>query len=424
MKGFLFRLAILMLIILHVFTLSAVDFGLMSNQIFSVDGKGTDGDSARDGLAYSATLNPWLTAPLGPSSGGFGKLYLSAAVTADYAHSTEEWTFIPELLRTEAVFRMAGMMEISAGRMFYSDSLGFVANGLFDGVRFSLDLRNKGIFGAGIWYTGLLYKETTEITMTGEDMFAFSKVLDYSDFTNTYFASRRLLAALDWDNPNLAEWLGLQIALISQTDLTGNKNRYHSQYLTAKATIPAGNFVFGLGICAELSEYLPDSSFEDSDTQVKVGLAGELELGWMLPATSIQDQLTLAGRFSSGTVKNSTFGAFVPVTTHAQGDILQAKLSGLSAIMLNYLARLNRNFSVFLGGTYFILSDKGTYEGYPAGKEGYFLGSEFFGRLIWSPVSDLMINLGGGVFLPSLGNAGSKENPLWRMELSVTLMIY
>ena len=80
-----------------------------------------------------------------------------------------------------------------------------------------------------------------------------------------------------------------------------------------------------------------------------------------------------------------------------------------------------------LTSSYFITSDKGTYLGYPLlGKasSGHFLGNEFFARLFWSPVSDLQVNLGGGAFLPSMGNAASKAEIAWRVELNLIFSLF
>jgi len=37
---------------------------------------------------------------------------------------------------------------------------------------------------------------------------------------------------------------------------------------------------------------------------------------------------------------------------------------------------------------------------------------------LWSPASDLQINLGGGIFLPSLGNVAPNEKNFWRIEIN------
>ena len=405
--------ALILLILIPVFSLSAFDWGLQLDQTLGAEGV-TDG--TKD-ITYSGTLIPWFSAPLG--STGVASFYFSAGATAEYANDTT--FFIPELLHTELAWRFGDNKELKFGRIPYADPLGFIVNGLFDGARFSLDT-NAGAFGAGFWYTGFLYKRSADITMTDDDDSLYKTKLDYSNFVDTYFAPRRLIAALDWDDPYLADWIRLKASLIGQFDLRDKDPRYHSQYLAFKASIPAGNFVFDLGGAFELAEISNDLLGETAyDT--KIALAGDLGIGWMLP-TPINDMLKFTGRFTNGVVDDSSLAAFVPITTVGQGDILQEKLSGLSMLRLDYTAQLHGTFSFNLASSYFIASDLGTYKGFPAGRDGHFLGNEFSGRLIWSPFSDLQLNLLGGVFLPSLGNADSSNGALWRVELNAILAIF
>ena len=129
-------------------------------------------------------------------------------------------------------------------------------------------------------------------------------------------------------------------------------------------------------------------------------------------------------RISSGSIIDNHIAPFVPITTVPQGGVLRAKLSGLSMISLDYTGRLSETVSIQLTNSYFVLSDLTTYEGLISGRDGHFLGNEFYGRVIWSPVSDLYINFGGGVFLPSLGNADKNADLIWRAELAVKLAFF
>ena len=400
------KILLIFLMLMPALSLYAFDWGLLLNQSAAVEG--ISDDKSTD-FSYSGTLVPWFSAPVG-SAGNTG-LYLSAGMTVE--HSDNTTFFVPELFRTELAWRMGEGRELKLGRMNYTDPLGFVVNGLFDGARLSLDSK-IGDLGVGLWYTGLLYKRSAYITMTADEQASYYRELDYGNFQDTYFAPRRLIAALDWENPYAAPWLRLKTALIGQFDLSGSEELYHSQYLAIKASIPVRSFVFDLGGCFELAEF--------SD-EYKVSLAGELAAGWMLP-TPIHDMLKLTGRLSSGTKESGSFAAFVPITTEEQGDVLRAKLSGLSMIRLDYTARLHETFSLNVASSYFILSDLGTYQGLPMGKEGHLLGNEFSGRLSWSPLSDVRFNLGGGVFLPSMGNSDSGSGPLWRIELNAILAIF
>ena len=390
----------------------AKDIGLLLDQnagLKSAD-MGSDADSSGSGrqFNYSAGLIPWFSAFTGDNS----DLFISAAVKAEYRNET--WVMVPELLRTQLSWRFSGG-ELTAGRMQYSDPLGFIAEGLFDGARLSLDTA-EGTFSFGVWYTGLLYKKKPNITMTSEETQKNFTELDYSDFSSTYFAPRRIVSAIDWDHPGFGEILRMKFSVLGQFDLYSDY-RLHSQYMAVKFTLPLQAFVFDLGGCFELTQI----TGADSKREQGAALAGEFSAAWALP-TRIEDRLLLLGRFSSGVVEDSSMNAFLPVTTKFHGEVLKAKLSGLSMISLDYTARLHKMFTADISSSYFIRSDKGSNLGYSG--DGYFLGNEFFGRLIWSPASDLQLNLGGGIFMPSLGDVEPDAPKLWRLEISAILSLY
>jgi hypothetical protein len=120
-------------------------------------------------------------------------------------------------------------------------------------------------------------------------------------------------------------------------------------------------------------------------------------------------------------------GAFVPVSNKFYGNILKARLPATSVIALDYTARINQAMGASLNAAYCMRTDRGTYMAWPVNIEdntGYLLGLELFGQFVWSPFSDLQLRLGGGAFLPSLGDVGPKEDPRWRVELNVVLAIY
>ena len=356
---------------------------------------------------FSGILIPRFSA----SAGSKGKIFISMG--AKTAYQSKQWSIVPEVLRTDISFRF-GDSELGAGRMLYADPLGFIAEGLFDGVQYALNTQ-AGSISLGAWYTGLLYKKRAVITMTPDELQSWETARGASAYT--YFAPRRLVSALNWEHPALGEIVRAKIAVLCQFDL-GDTN-LHSQYLAAKFAIPAGAFVFDLGGCLE---FIQDPGLIQNKNKFSVALAGEAGINWNTPAR-FEDRLSLSGRFSSGVADKGAVSAFLPLTTQFQGDVLQAKLSGLSILSLSYIARLHRTISVNAASSYFIRSDLGTYTGYVNSLTGYFLGNEFFGRCIWSPVSDIQINLGGGAFLPSLGNVDPHAGVQWRVELSLILAL-
>jgi len=388
-------------------SLGAFDFGLVLNQHVGVDNK-QDNEAKVD---YLADILPSFSGLIGDN----GEFYISAGMTLGYEN---EFVYIPELLRTEISMRF-GISGFKAGRIHYSDPLSFIASGLFDGAQFS-HTRDIGTFNAGILYTGLLYKKNANITMTASDKARFDSAVDYGDFYKTYFAPPRLLAAVGWEHPSIAEFIRLKASIIGQLDLSREDIKYHSQYFIVKAGIPVKSLLFEFGGSMEFSQTVtPD------DSNFNVSFAGDFGIFCTLP-TSYFSRLSFNGTIAGGK-KNDTVSAFVPVTTRYYGNIFEEKLSGLSVLSLNYSARIAETLGTAVSASYFIRNDLGTYSGYPVNglqSDGYLLGAEFFARLIWSPVSDLQFNLGGGVFFPYLDIEGPDEKPQWRVELTAVLAVY
>jgi len=412
MKKQLFLLAAF--IHLGVLSLHAVDFGLVFTQNAEIIAPDFDVDGALYDI--SGILAPRFTALAGET----GDLHISAAVNyrIDPAAKISELTgddvaVIPELTRTDVAFS-AGYADIRIGRMFYSDPLGLVANNLFDGAQVSFITRNGNI-RAGGWYTGFLYRERAAITMTDNELRSSSVKIDYNDFVNTYCAPSRVLAALEYDHPSLAGYIGLNVSLMAQNDL--GSDRLNSQYVTAAVSVPGRSVMFDLGGCFELIEY---------NDAITPAFAADIGVTFMLPAT-LEKHIKLSGRYASGVSEDKTYGAFLPLTTVLQGDILEAKFSGLSLVSLDFTGRLAKSLSAYMAFTYFIRNDEETYHAYPAdsgGSENFLLGGELFGRLIWNISTGLRLNLGTGVFLPSLGDVNPEGYMLWRSNINLVISIY
>jgi len=299
--------------------------------------------------------------------------------------------------------------------MFYSDSLGYIANNLFDGVQVSFLTRN-GNFRAGAWYTGLLYKERAAITMTDNELKSGKKGVDYKDFVNTYFAPRRVLTAFEYDHPSIGGYLSLKTSVLAQFDASDEK--LHSQYFTAVLSFPVKFLIFDTGGCFELIEY---------NGGIKPAFAADIGITFILP-TKLEKHITLSARYASGVSEDETVGAFLPITTVSQGELVEAKFSGLTLLSLDYTGRLSKSTSMNMAFTYFIRNDLGTYRHYPTTEEnvedGFFLGAEIFARFVWNISSGIRLNLGSGVFLPALGDVSPEADVLWRIKLNLVLSIY
>jgi hypothetical protein len=385
---------LILFLLLPCLSLWAADFGLILNKSAGYGGIGKDGL-----FDYSIAAVPRVTGLIGTT----GDFIVSGGLEESY---DEGWQFVPELLRTELSFH-PGNWAFEIGRMYHSDPLGFVAEGLFDGVKAAYN-SELGTFSAGAWYTGLLYKKRTAIEMTPEETEAYNAAIDYDDLQGTYFSPKRFLGALAWEH--LGGAVQARVSVLGQFDLYGDK-LLHSQYLIAKATLPVKAFSFDLGGCFELLQ---------NDGETGTAFAAEAGIAFT-PETSIKNRLSLTARYTSGKGDGDS-KAFLPFTSESQWNILRVKHSGLSVVTLDYAARLHPAFSAGLCSTYFIRNDLETYKGYPLSAEsgdGHFLGNEFFARLFWSPASDLQASLGGGIFMPSLGDAAPKADNYWRVEISV-----
>jgi hypothetical protein len=389
--------------ILDALSLHALDFGLVFNQEADVNVPAPD--SEETSFDIQGALIPRFTALIGET----GDLYISAAVN----YQADPFTIIPELARTDITFNL-GVVNLNIGRMFYSDPLGITANGLFDGARVSFITRH-GNFHAGAWYTGFLYRKRAAITMTPDELRSSYVKVDYDNFADTYFAPSRVLAALEYDHPSIAGFIGLKMSVFSQFD-TGD-DKLNSQYFTVDFSFPGKSSILDMGGCFELIEY---------NDKITPAFAAELGITFILPAT-LEKHIKLSGRYSSGVSEDETIGAFLPVTTVSQGEIVEAKFSGLSLLSLDFTGRLAKPLSASIAFTYFIRNDLGTYNYYPVtgeSTEEFFLGAEIFGRLVWTVSSGIRLNFGTGVFLPALGDAKPDADMLWRAKLNLIISIF
>ena len=363
--------------------LPALDLGLVFEQEAEYSGAGDD-----TSLLYKGILVPRVSGLLGSN----GEFIISAGLN----YQNDPWAVVPELLHTGLSFGFGGG-DFALGRMLYSDPLGFIADGLFDGARLTFDT-GAGVFGIGAWYTGLHCKRRANIEMTQKEYDYNNAAIEYDDFMGTYFAPARVLAALDWEHANIGKHFRLKAAILGQFDLTSEE--LNSQYFIAKMTLPFSGFTFDLGGCFEL--------IHKSD-EMDMAYAAEAGLSWIWQ----RQGLSLLARHSSGVSDSVT--AFLPLTTVSQGNVISERLSGLTVFSLDYTARLHETFSLSLIPAYFIDNFDSTLG---------LMGGEIYGKLDWRPVSDIFFTLGGGAFLPSLGNIAPNGDVFWKVEMNVIISLF
>jgi len=412
---FCFFLALLALLPV---SLGAFDFGFITSQYAG----GNNQTGGENRFEYRGDFLPRFSGLISD----LGEFVISPSFTIGVGNETETgFYYMPELLRTEISLRSGGSV-MKVGRMYYADPLGLIANGLFDGVQYSHNSK-AGTFSVGAWYTGLLYKKTANITMTEAEQKAYDAPLDYGDFLGTYFAPRRLLASLDWEHPSLGELLLLKLSITGQADFTDGSSgeKYHSLYASAKLGLPLKSVVLELG--GSLETAFIGTTGNEKPT---MAFAGDFGFYWTIPA-SFHSRLAFNTRYAGAQLDDDAFiRAFVPVSSATVGDVFKAKLPGLTVLGLNYTARLNRFIGISVSASHFVRNDLRPVSGLPSNAAdidasgGHFLGTEFFARFIWSPVSDIRLNLGGGAFLPALGDAMPEANVQWRVDLTAIIALY
>ncbi|AEF85365.1 hypothetical protein TREPR_0112 [Treponema primitia ZAS-2] len=377
------------------------DFGLVLDQ----GGKFSD-----DVNSYSAGFVPWFSWGTNEKL----QLYFSGNLTIKY--EGDDWHRpLPlfEIGRFEADYMLAPGTALKAGRIAYGDSSGLVASGLFDGVNGNLDWRLGRLF-LGAYYTGLLYKETAEITMTGEDSFDYYAPWDADDM-GSYFAPRRLLATLRYDIPGILGALNnLSLETIFQFDVSAHDNPLHSQYIeVGYALFPIRYFQVDLGLIVE--------GMESKAKNFQAAFAGYADVKMDIPG-SLKDRFSLGIRVSSGKA-NDTVTAFNPINGNSMGMVFAPKFSSITVISGIYEARLLETLSLDFEARYFLRTDtSNTGYGGIIDSDSPGLGAEFYNSFIWAPLDDISCTLGGGVFFP--GKAFASKTPVkWNISMGLILSL-
>ena len=407
---------VLVVLLFGALPVHAADFGVMVSSDLSFTGT-----SVGSGSGWNGSVTPWFSAFLGDNA----DLYVSAGLTGVYDEADK--TIAPELFRTQLDLRFGQAAELKLGRIYYADPLGFIAAGLFDGAQFSLDL-GGGSMNIGGWYTGLQYKKSANITMNNADTAMYNTELDYGDFYDTYFAPKRVLAALGFEHPALGGLARVKTAFIAQFDLNrlddddddrdndfGRTSRIHTQYITGKASVPlTARLIAEGGAVLQLAE-------SGDGAGLPVSLSGAAEAGFSYVLTpSMRDRFSLTGRISSGGKPDNPYAAFTPVSAASQGHIFQGKLPALSLVRAEYVTHLSGALTVNLSNIFFFKDPEYRDAAQPfMNQGGYYVGNELFGQFLWSPVTDVLINLGGGAFMPR-----GASDPVWKLGLSATLAVY
>jgi hypothetical protein len=335
-------------------------------------------------FSYSPAFIPWFSWDNGQNI----SVYLSGIVSLKYnkyddgINNNDDFRkplLLPELSRFSFIWRGGQRYSIEAGRVEYTDILEQTAASLFDGLRFRADASVCSVT-IGAFYTGFLYKETAKILMTGNDAIEYAKPVEYHNFS---------------------------FEAIAQFDLNNNEEKLNSQYaqavlefFTQKNMRISGGFVF--------------ETMENGDGDLTAAFGALAALETDMPGF-LNDNLKLTAKFSSGPM-NKTFTGFTPLTSITQGMVFPETLSGLWQAKINYAVRLLPTLFAEANASYFGRTYNVT------GSEGNLYGAEFWASLAWQPVEDIRAFLGGGVFIPKMGNAYPVgTDTLWKINAGLLL---
>jgi hypothetical protein len=391
-------------------------FLFLTGFVFSVDYGGAIEEKVEaDDVVITNTigLSPWFSWNANDDL----SLYLSGILSINYNKYSDElsdylysgWVVVPELSLFMVNYRIDEGRYIEAGRIGYSDNLNFTASGLFDGASFKVTT-SGWVLNTGLYFTGLLYKETAKVVMTAQDKLEYN-IPWGGNSDGKYFASRRLFATGRLDMPfPFYEPMDFSAELLLQFDLNGGVEQRHSQYLQAKVEFyPLDMLRVTGGLLIEAME----SNYGD------VGAAfGFLAQGKMaLSATDFNDFVGLTLKFTTAST-DALFTAFTPITSTPQGNVFSQSLSGLFLISADYTARIIESLYVEGALRYFIR----TYGDLFA--EGYLYGAEIWAYAAWRPFEDLRASFGAGVFFPSLGNKYPPETDvMWKVTFGLAMFL-
>jgi hypothetical protein len=358
----------------------------------------------------------WLTPGLTPwfswDNGEGMSAYLSAMVSARYENYYDNGNdgfrkpaLLPELTRFSFAYNRGGLYSAQAGRVEYTDVLAQTACGLFDGLRFQAAAGGMNI-SAGAFYTGLVYKETARILMTGNDAVNYAKQVDGF---SSYHASKRLFAFGRVDMP-LMDYHNLFFEVLAQFDLNGGNEKLHSQY--AQFLVEIFNKMDMRILGGAVYELMENRGGSRGDAVGSAfGALASVEAG--LPGP-LNDSAKLTAKFSSGPY-NGGFG-YMPLTSAAQGMVYTGVFSGLWLARLDYEVRLLPSLYGEANASLFAKTYK------EPDSPGSFYGGEMWASLAWRPYEDLQVSLGGGLFIPGKGYAHSGgRSAVYRISAGVTV---
>jgi hypothetical protein len=361
----------------------SIDFGLVL---------GEEIEAENDYFKTDTSFTPWFS---WKNDNGIS-VYVSGILSLRYEMfgGAGEFNFIPEVAYTAFKYQTQNIT-LEAGRVGYTDAMEFTADGLFDGVKFNMEMPAFALT-AGVFYTGLLYKETAKIIMTDDDFISY--------YDTNYLASSRLLAAVRGDIP-LTEQLSLSAEILAQFDLNFKDQALHSQYIEilAEYYIKSMMRLTG-GVLAQMMQN------NNSDFGGAFGFLVNFKMD--LPS-SINHWLGFTFKLTTGAV-NDIFTSYKPLNSIPQGEVFQQELAGLASFSLDYSIRILPSLYAEAALHYFIRT-------YDVPGEGNAYGGELWVKAAWQPFEDIRGTLGFGLFIPGMGNVDPSGDVIWKITAGLIM---
>ena len=364
---------------------------------------GAERSYTRENKILGRTLTaPWLSMPLGTD----GDLYFSGNLGINY-QSSENPVFIPELSRMEIQYRFSSQFSMRSGRFSWRDPSLFTAGGSFDGVEIVYD---PGFFtlGAAFLYTGFLHRNSVDVSVSPGDSRDYSALLDWADFSGTYFSVPRFIGSLYGEFPVFPFGRGvLNTGIMVQFDNSGAEEKFNTQYFLLRYTLFYRRWDFAFSGAVQL--------VNTAARGFMAGFATAAECGIALPG-ALTDRLSFGLRWASGA--GPVTAAYFPVTREAQGLALRPALTGIMTVRVKYENRINPSLFAEIGGRYFLRTDASSFSdpdlGHQnLGADSYLLGAEFDAGILWVPFSDLSFSFSAGAFFPQTGIAMRQADLRW-----------
>jgi hypothetical protein len=359
---------------------------------------------------YSGKFSAWYSRRAGRNSSFFIQGSLDMKNETLIAASDALMVTV-ELDRLEYSFMLGDIFFANIGRVPFRDFLGFAADGNFDGANVVFNSGNH-TFSGGVFYTGLLYKETAKILMSDADR------EDY--INNSYFAPKHYLFSVGYNYSRPKFELGLNI--LRQADIHKDvllQSVYALEKFSFRPTENINiNFNTAMGIIIQLDGF-------------QLGFAPSLSVFYMLNGI-FPGRLGFECVWYSGNLNNKKE---MPVITRKQiGYIYDPELTNLFSFKAQYLAGLTKSFSFETSLAFFFRTSTNLIPNYwfysefenSANTDKYLLGEEFVFTVLCSPVSDISFNIGTGLFFPGSGmnSVYSEISPVrWDIRLGLLLSL-